>query len=456
MSFPRSLRALFAPVAVLALTVPLLAQGSDSCSTAQSISGPGPFAFDLTTATTGSDGQGNGACNFNGSTAIQNDVWFRWSAPSLGTYVFTTGTQTTVDTKVAVYAGTTCPPGAPISCDDDSGGAQAVARIFATAGQTLLFQLGTSPFGAPGTGTFRIEIDGPPANDDCATPAQAFPGGSTYDNTAATTGSQGQSTNCGPIHNDLWFTWTATTSGTATIETCFQTAVNTIIAVYPGSGCPTAPELGCNDDACGGVTSSVTVPIAVGAPYTIQIGSQPGSPGGPASFTITETPGGGPTTTYCYGDGSGTQCPCGNNGLPRRGCGNSVNASGAKLDASGDARVSADTLVLRGAGMPPHSTAVYFQATLRVNNGAGVVLGDGLRCVAGTFIRLGYKVNNGAGGSGYGGPLGDTPISVRGGIPSVGATRDYQVYFRDPAAFCQGVQIATYNLSNGLEAIWTP
>jgi hypothetical protein len=274
-----------------------------------------------------------------------------------------------------------------------------------------------------------------------------------YDNTAATTGSQGQSTNCGPIHNDLWFTWTATTSGTATIETCFQTSVNTMIAVYPGAGCPTAPELGCNDDACGGVTSSVTVPIAVGSPYTIQIGSQPGSPGGPASFTISETPGGGPTSTYCYGDGSGTQCPCANNGLPRHGCGNSVNSGGAKLDAIGDARVSADTLVLRGAGMPPSSTAVYFQGTLQVNNGAGVVLGDGLRCVAGTFIRLGYKVNNGAGGSGYGGPIGDTPISVRGSIPSVGATRQYQIYYRNPAAFCTN---ATFNLSNGLQAIWSP
>jgi hypothetical protein len=130
-----------------------------------------------------------------------------------------------------------------------------------------------------------------------------------------------------------------------------------------------------------------------------------------------------------------------------------VNAGGAKLDSIGDAHVSADTLVLRGAGMPPSSTAVYFQGTLRVNNGAGVVFGDGLRCVAGVFIRLGYKVNNNVGGSGYGGPLGDTPISVRGMIPSVGATRQYQIYYRNPAAFCTS---ATFNLSNGLEAIWSP
>jgi hypothetical protein len=130
-----------------------------------------------------------------------------------------------------------------------------------------------------------------------------------------------------------------------------------------------------------------------------------------------------------------------------------VNPAGAKLDSSGNARVSADTFVLQASGMPPNATSVYFQGTTRVNNGAGVILGDGLRCVSGTLIRLGVETNTGAGSSGYGGPLGDTPISVRGAIPPAGGTRDYQVYYRNPAVFCTS---ATFNLSNGFEVIWSP
>jgi hypothetical protein len=361
--------------------------------------------------------------------------------------------QTDVDTAIAVYAASGCPTATAIACDDDGCALQSNTQWLANSGTTYMLQIGGAGGNSGGWGTFTITIDAPPANDDCNTPLVIGPGGTGYDNTAATTGSQGQSTACGPIQDDLWFTWTATTSGTATVETCFQTASNTILAVYAGAGCPTGSELGCNDDACGGVTSSVTVPISVGMPYTVQVGTPPGSLPGPASFTITETPGGGPITAFCFGDGTGTPCPCGNNGAPRHGCANSVNPAGGRLVGNGVARVSADSLVLQGTGMPPNSTAVYIQATLQVNNGAGAVYGDGLRCVIGTIVRLGTKTNDGSGASGYGGPIGDVPISVRGGIPPVGATREYQIYYRNPPAFCTS---ATFNLSNGLEAIWTP
>jgi hypothetical protein len=585
MKLVRIALALLVPVAPLLFAPPLAAQGSDSCGTAQVISGPGPHAFDLTSATTGSDGQSNLACNYNGSTAILSDVWFRWTAPTTGTYLLTTCEQTSVDTKAAVYPGTTCPPANPVSCNDDGGNLQALARFDATTAQTFTIQLGTSPFGSPGTGTLRIlraaslsaddcnapaaltgtgffaydytiattgtqgqsnpgcvnvqndlwfswtapitgmahldtcgqtagdtavavyagtgcpastsiicdddacnlqsyvqwpvssgasymlqigksggtspgwgtlrlDITPVPANDDCSAPASAGAGGVSYDNTTATTGTQGQANPCGGIDKDLWFTWTASVSGTATIDSCFQTSVNTSLAVYPGTGCPSTAALACNDDACGGQQSQVAFPVYAGAMYTIQIGSSPGSPGGPSSFTIQETPsGGGPGIPFCSGDGTGTACPCGNSGNHRHGCANSVNPAGGQLTSTGDARFTADTLVLLGSGMPPGTTTIYYQGTLQANNGAGVVLGDGLRCVAGTVIRLGVKHNTTGGSSGYGGPLGDVPISVRGMIPPTGATREYQVYYRNPANFCTS---ATFNLTNGLEVTWVP
>jgi hypothetical protein len=44
-------------------------------------------------------------------------------------------------------------------------------------------------------------------------------------------------------------------------------------------------------------------------------------------------------------------------------------------------------------------------------------------------------------------------ISIRGNVPMLGATRAYQVLYRDPANFCTP---ATFNISNGIEAVWTP
>ncbi len=163
-----------------------------------------------------------------------------------------------------------------------------------------------------------------------------------------------------------------------------------------------------------------------------------------ATFTV-----GNSSAAYCFGDGSGTACPCGNAGSSGNGCASSVNPSGAHLASAGAASIGTDTFMLQGTGMPS-SSALYFQGTSRTAGGAGAVFGDGLRCAAGTIIRLGTKVNSG-GASAY--PTGgDTPISVRG-ANSAGNVRDYQVWYRNAAAFCTP---STFNLTNGLEVTWGP
>ncbi len=155
---------------------------------------------------------------------------------------------------------------------------------------------------------------------------------------------------------------------------------------------------------------------------------------------------GGPGTAFCFGDGTGTACPCGNNGAPGRGCANSANPSGASLGSSGTASVSADTLALLGSGMP-NAACLYFQGTTQL----AAVFGDGLRCVGGTVIRLGTE-NNVVGGSQYP-AAGDPSISVRGLMPAAGGVREYQCWYRNAAAFCSP---STFNLSNGLEVSWQP
>jgi hypothetical protein len=155
-------------------------------------------------------------------------------------------------------------------------------------------------------------------------------------------------------------------------------------------------------------------------------------------------------TPFCFGDGTGTACPCANSGASGHGCASSVNAGGALLHGSGNASVTSDTLVLAGSGMP-NSSVLYFQGTGQLAGGFGTTFGDGLRCAGGTIVRLGAKTNV-AGASQY--PSGnDQPISVRGQIPPAGGARTYQAWYRNAAPYCTP---STFNLTNGLQLTWIP
>ncbi len=166
-------------------------------------------------------------------------------------------------------------------------------------------------------------------------------------------------------------------------------------------------------------------------------------------FTVIDPPP--PVTAVCFGDGSGTPCPCGNSGAAGRGCANSVDAAGGLLAATGLASVSSDSFLVAGSGMPV-SSALYFQGTSLIAGGSGQAFGDGLRCAGGTVVRLETKTNFG-GGSQYP-AVGDPPISVRGLIPLLGGARVYQVWYRNSApGFCTP---AFYNLTNAIAATWIP
>lgn len=155
-------------------------------------------------------------------------------------------------------------------------------------------------------------------------------------------------------------------------------------------------------------------------------------------------------TPFCFGDGSGASCPCGNSSSmgSSAGCMHSLGAAG-RLRASGVASVASDSVLLRGEAMPS-SSALYFQGTTRSGGGAGVTFGDGLRCAGGVVVRLGTKANA-AGASSY--PAsGDAPVSVAG-LASPGDVRTYQVWYRNAAGYCTS---SVFNLTNGLELAWAP
>ena len=152
----------------------------------------------------------------------------------------------------------------------------------------------------------------------------------------------------------------------------------------------------------------------------------------------------------CFGDGSLTSCPCSNDSQvgAQEGCLSSLGV-GARLRASGNARLSADTFTLSGSQMP-NSNALYFQGTLASNSGSGSALGDGLMCAAGTIVRLGARTNS-ANSSQY--PVvGDQPLSQKGQV-TAGASRIYQVWYRNAVPYCTA---STFNLSNAVQVVWAP
>jgi hypothetical protein len=153
---------------------------------------------------------------------------------------------------------------------------------------------------------------------------------------------------------------------------------------------------------------------------------------------------------YCFGDGTGTTCPCGNASPvgDASGCLNSL-GQGGKLVGSGTASLGNDTLVLSGTQMPS-SSVLYFQGTTQPAGGFGVAFGDGLRCAGGSVVRLATRTNV-AGASQYP-AAGDPPLSIQGQVVVPGS-RTYQVWYRNAAVFCT---ISTFNLTNGWKTVWAP
>lgn len=147
-------------------------------------------------------------------------------------------------------------------------------------------------------------------------------------------------------------------------------------------------------------------------------------------------------------------CPCAgpfNNAVigygMMSGCTNSQTREG-ELAGGGAPSVSGDTVVLTASELSTRSVALFLQSDLHDN---GAFNGDGRSCLTGSPLRLAARAA----------PLGsvslpgsgDPPLSALGAVPSSGATRHYQVVYRDPANWCTN---ATFNHTNGYSITWTP
>ncbi len=428
------------------------AQGSDSCATAQALTGTGTFPFDLTTATT--DGVPDASCTFFGLSDIANDVWFTWTATTSDRMRLETCTLTGIDTKVAVLTGGCA--GVVVACNDDACALQSRLEFDAVAGTTYTIRLGLYPGAAVGAGQFKLEVVPPlailatvvnPANGHTYhllegsswSTAQARAvqlGGNlvTINDQAEQDFLLANLHTIGGVTRDLWtgfndvavegqFTWV---SGEASSFVLW--------------------DLGEPNNAGGGedyANLRKNNPLGLWNDLPDAPTGYHANPSG-----VVEIGGGFPT--FCYGDGSGTACPCGNASAvgAEAGCLSSL-GGGATLRAAGSASVANDSLVLQGGAMT-NSNALYFQGTTRLSAGAGAVFGDGLRC-AGGFVRRLDGLTVAAGRATCPVP-GTAPISMLGAVQA-GFTHHYQAWYRNAAGFCTP---AAFNLTSVVSIQWQP
>jgi hypothetical protein len=162
----------------------------------------------------------------------------------------------------------------------------------------------------------------------------------------------------------------------------------------------------------------------------------------------------GPATSSCPGDGSqSVPCPCANAGDAGHGCDNSAGTGGSELEAQGT--TTPDTVVLTATGELPTALSIFLQGDQVLPQ--PTVFGDGLRCVGGNLKRL--YVENAVAGTVSEPDPGDPSITARsaalGDAIAPGATRHYQVYYRDPdLAFCPSPPGNSWNASNALSITW--
>ena len=141
---------------------------------------------------------------------------------------------------------------------------------------------------------------------------------------------------------------------------------------------------------------------------------------------------------YCFGDSTGSICPCRRFGGPGEGCANTT-GKGAKLSAHGQPVISQDSFSLVLEHAPPFKPGLFFQGGLQLSK----PFGDGLLC---TILTESHGIS-------FTGASGTATLAGLGSSASAGLSIDYQFWYRDPGNKCTG---AGYNLSNGWTTVWVP
>jgi hypothetical protein len=166
------------------------------------------------------------------------------------------------------------------SNDDANGTTQSSITFAATAATT--YRIAVDGYaGAAGSVTLHWAQGGAaptgPANDAFASAASL--GGTASGTTVGATKEPGEPNHAGIAGgHSIWWTWTATASGSATITTA-GSSFDTLLAVYTGTALSALTAVASNDDANGTTQSQVVFTAAAGTTYRVAVDGYGGTSG---------------------------------------------------------------------------------------------------------------------------------------------------------------------------------
>jgi hypothetical protein len=209
-----------------------------------------------------------------------NTVWYQWTAPTSGTAVFDTCTNTQFDTMLAAYTGSAVNALVQLASNDNTCGRQSSIEFAATIGQTYSIQV-DGRNGATGTFTLSWALYPPVPNDNFAdatslSGASGMQLGYTFGATveAGEPSYAGGCQFCSGPNNTVWYKWTAGVAGTASFDTCTSSGLYSTIGVYSGDQLQSLQFVnqgGNPSDCAGGNGSRVNFHAVGGATYYIQV-----------------------------------------------------------------------------------------------------------------------------------------------------------------------------------------
>jgi hypothetical protein len=478
--------------------------GSDSCSTPDVVPPGQGIVYYNGFATTGVEGQGWSMCGFVPTTLIENDVWFLWSAPATGEaqIVPCTSNPNVPQTRVAVYAGAGCPGSIPVECTENQGcdsnfGGRLAFEV--EQGSVWLIQVGSRPGTPTGTGTIGLAVK-PHTDHVYRYDGASMSGGGTGIGANAT----------GEFLWLNRYNAKGGADSLVQIEVAFGSpfvpnpplvdGAPARVAIWsdpdqdgnPGDAVLLASVPTTVQNAHTGIPVTVFLPepvavqgkFFVGASMAVTAGQSPGvgtgstvdgwvythrawvgfsstsidlsclgclNPppnylGGDVANLVVRAVGGSDANTYCFGDGSGAVCPCGNTGASGAGCANS-SVAGALLWSTGSTKVSTNDLALRATHLPAAGgVGLAVAGSQQQAGGAGIPFQDGLLCVGGQIHRFPAQAFVDS-------IVQESVVSASNGLITAGSTWNFQVWYRDVVGACGG---STGNLSNALQVAFTP
>ncbi|RIK66018.1 MAG: hypothetical protein DCC65_11300 [Planctomycetota bacterium] len=143
-------------------------------------------------------------------------------------------------------------------------------------------------------------VEAQPVNNECSAAIEIFADSPVGGTTVGATGTDINSCAGGNDSLDVWYYYVPTDDGIATFDLCEAASFDTSLSVFTGCG---GVEIGCDDDACGSLRSSVSVAVSNGSPCYVRVAGYGGEMGTfTLSASLTTGGGGGSGPDVVYSD----------------------------------------------------------------------------------------------------------------------------------------------------------